>query len=240
LAATAGMTYPLPTDPSWFASFYGSAYEYPGRALDNMYAQATIGKRFEFGRDELTLSLGGQVSTYQDYQQYTGAVARATGLWVMSPNLAWKGDASVNTYHYQSLPYLNGELSTLGVTAMYIPNPTLRWELGAFFAYNGAAEEAYSYRQPGISVLASQEWAEGWITGLRLVASKSDYGAPDPFFGEVRKDTEGRAEVSVTNRKLRWNGFTPIVTMGYVERDSTLEINRYDRLYGRVGVTTLF
>lgn len=240
MAATVRGIYPLPDDPSWFAQFYGQAYEYPGQELDAIYAQSTIGKRFEFGRDELTLSVGGQVSTYQDRRQYTGMVVRATGLWVRTPNFAWQGDASVNTFRYPSLPYLNGELSTLGLTAILIPNPTQRWELSAFIAYNGAAESAYSYWQPGVNLFASQEWADGWITGLRLVASKSEYAAPDPFFGAVREDTEGRAELSVTNRKLRWNGLTPILTIGYVERDSTLEINRYDRLYGRVGLATVF
>lgn len=240
VAAAVGVTYPLPDDPSWFAQFYGQAYEYPGRELDTIYAQSTIGKRFEFGRDELTLSVGGQVSTYQDRRQYTGMVARATGLWVRTPNLAWQGDASVNTYRYADLPYLNGELSTLGLTAILIPNPTQRWELGVFIAYNGAAESAYSYWQPGVNLFASQEWTAGWITALRLLASKSEYAAPDPFFGRVRADTEGRVELSVANRKLRWYGFSPLLTVGYVQRDSTLEINSYDRLYSRVGFTTLF
>jgi tetratricopeptide (TPR) repeat protein len=240
MAVTAGITYPLPSDPSWFAQFYGQTYEYPGRELDSLYAQSILGKRFEFGPSELTLSAGGQVSTYQDRRQYTGWVARATGLRRMTPNLAWQGDMSVNTYRYPDYPYLDGELSTLGLTAVLIPNPTQRWELGAFVAHNGAAEDAYSYLQPGVNLFASQEWMEGWITGLRLLASKARYGATDPFFGEVRKDTEGRVELIVANRKLRWAGFSPLLTVGYVERDSTLEINRYDRLYGRVGLTTVF
>lgn len=240
MAVTAGITYPLPSDPSWFAQFYGQAYEYPGRELDSLYAQSTLGKRFEFGPGELTLSAGAQVSTYQDRRQYSGWVTRATGLWRMTPNLAWQGDASVNSYRYPDLPFLDAELSTLGLTAVVIPNPAQRWELGAFVAYNGAAEDAYSYLQPGLNLFASQEWRAGWITGLRLLASKARYEAADPFFGEVRKDTEGRVELSVANRTLRWAGFTPLLTVGYVERNSTLEINRYDRLYGRVGLTTVF
>jgi outer membrane protein len=240
MAATVGGIYPLPADPSWFVQFFGQAYQYPGHTLDNAYAQSTIGKRFEFGANELTLSLGGQVSTVQGNKQYDGLVARATGLWTISPNLAWKGEASINTYNYPNLPYLNGELSTLGLTAMYIPNPTQRWELGAFIGHNAAAEGAYSYWQPGVNLFASQEWSDGWITGLRLLASKSNYAAPDPFFGAVRKDTEGRVELILGNRKLRWYGVSPLVTVGYVQRNSTLEINSYDRLYGRVGLTTLF
>lgn len=240
MATTLGGTYPLPGDPSWFAQFYGQAYEYPGQELDSIYAQSTIGRRVEFGRNELTLSLGGQVSTYQDRRQYTGIVGRATGLWVRTPHRAWQADASVNTYRYANLPYLNAELSTLGLTAILIPNPTQRWELGAFIAYNGAAESAYSYWQPGVNLSASQEWREGWITALRLLASKSEYAAPDPFFGRVRTDTEGRMELSVANRKLRWYGFSPLLTVTYVQRESTLDIHSYDRLYSRVGLTTLF
>lgn len=240
VAATANVHVPLPSDPSWFAQAYGLAYEYPGRELDNLYAQVSIGKRFERGHDELTLSAGGHVSSYQDRRQYSGAVARASGLWVATPNLAWLGEASVKTYRYPRLPYLDGELSTLGLTAMLIPNPTRRWELGASLAYYGAAEDAYSYWQPGVSARVSQEWTGGWITGLRLQAQQSKYAAPDPFFGTVREDTEGRLELDALNRKLRWFGFSPQLLIGYVKRDSTLEINRYDRLYSRVGLSTSF
>lgn len=240
VAATASGIYPFPADPSWFIQFFGQMYEYPERKLDNSYAQATIGKRLAFGTNELTLSLGGQASWNQGNEQYTGMVTRATGLWTLSPKFAWRGDMSVNTYNYQTLTFLDGELSTIALTGLYIPNPTQRWELGSFFSYYGAAEAPYSYRQPGISLFASQEWAEGWITGLRLLGSKSNFLAPDPFFGEIRRDTEGRIELILGNRKLRWHGVSPLMTIGYIQRESTLEINSYNRLYGRIGLTTLF
>lgn len=240
VAASANVHVPLPSDPSWFAQAYGLAYEYPGRTLDNLYAQAAIGKRFELGRDELTLAAGGQVSSSQDRRQYAGALARASGLWAQSPNLAWRLDAEVKSYRYSRLPYLDGKFSTLGLTAIIIPTPARRWELGAAFAYYGAAEDAYSYRQPSVSARVSQEWPGGWITGLRLAALQSEYGAPDPFFGKVRRDTEGRVEIDVLNRKLRWLGFSPQLLVGYVKRDSTLEINRYHRMYSRVGLSTSF
>jgi hypothetical protein len=64
--------------------------------------------------------------------------------------------------------------------------------------------------------------------------------APDPFFGEIRGDTESRIELILGNRKLRWHGVSPLLTIGYLQREATLEINSYNRLYGRVGLTTLF
>jgi hypothetical protein len=62
----------------------------------------------------------------------------------------------------------------------------------------------------------SQEWPGGWVTGMRVQAQQAKYRAPDPFFGLARKDTEGRVELDVLNRKIRWWGFSPQRMFGYV------------------------
>jgi hypothetical protein len=151
-----------------------------------------------------------------------------------------RGELGVKTYHYPRLPYLDGEMSTLDLSAIHVPRPDRRLDISLSFTHYHAEEDAYSYRQPGISARFSQEWSGGWITGLRLGAQQSEFGEADPFFGKVRKDTETRLEVDVLNRKLRWRGFSPQLLVGYVKQDSTLEINRYDRLYSRVGLSTTF
>jgi len=56
----------------------------------------------------------------------------------------------------------------------------------------------------------------------------------------VRQDTEGRVEVDLLNRKLRWMGFSPQLMVGYVKRDSNLELYRYDRVYSRIGMSTAY
>jgi outer membrane protein len=240
VAAAADLHYPLPDASGWFAHAYGLAYEYPGRDLDNLYGQASVGKRFERGLGEITLSAGGHVSAYRDRRQYTGGLARATGLWVASPKLAWLGEASVKTYEYPRLRFLNGELSALNMFAILIPDTARRWELGGGLAHYSATENAYSYWQPSVSARVAQEWPGGWITGMRAQAQQAKYRAPDPFFGLARKDTEGRIELDVLNRKVRWRGFSPQLMFGYVKRESNLEIYRYDRAYSRVGLSSSF
>lgn len=158
----------------------------------------------------------------------------------MSPKLAWLGEASVKTYEYPRLRFLNGELSALNMFAILIPNPARRWELGGGLVNYSAAEDAYSHWQPSVSVRVSQEWPGGWITGMRVQAQQAKYRAPDPFFGLARKDTEGRVELDVLNRIIRWWGFSPQLMFGYVKRESNLEIYRYDRTYSRVGLSTSF
>lgn len=239
-AASAEVHYPLPGDPSWFVQAYGLVYEYPGRDLDNLYGQASLGKRFERGRDEITVSAGAHVSAYRDHRQYNGWISRATGQWVVSPSFTWLGDAMAKTYRYQATPFLDGTLGSLGVTAVYIPNPASRYEWGVGLAHYAAAEMAYGYWQSSVNLRVSQEWAGGWISGVRVQALKSDYQAADPFFGVVRKDNEGRVEVDLLNRKLRWLGFSPQLMVGYVKRDSNLELYRYDRIYSRIGMSTAY
>jgi hypothetical protein len=164
----------------------------------------------------------------------------ATGLWVMTPQFAWQGDASIKTYRYSRLPFLDGELSTVSGTGTIIPNPARRWDLGATLAYYSASEDPYTYWQAGLNVHVSQEWTGGWITGLRAQALKSNYKAPDPFFGRARRDAEGRMELEVLNRKLRWTGFSPQLLVGYVKRASNLDLYAYDRFYSRIGLSTSF
>ena len=240
VAAAAELLYPLPADPAWFAQVYGLAYEYPGRELDNLYGQASIGKRFEWRHNEIALSAGSHVSSYQDRRQYAGWLVRATGQWVMSSNLAWLGEASVKSYDYSRLKFLNGKLSALNATAVFISNPVRRWEFGVGVAHYLAVEDAYSYWQPSVSARVSHEWPGGWITGMRVQAQQTACEAPDPFFGLERKDIEGRVELEILNRKIRWRGFSPQLMVGYVKRDSNLEIYRYDRIYSRIGLSTSF
>ena len=66
------------------------------------------------------------------------------------------------------------------------------------------------------------------------------YEAPDPFFGETRRDKEARVEIDVLNRKLKFWAFSPKILMGYVKRDSNLELYSYDRVYVRAGLSTEF
>ena len=46
---TSDANLPLPSDTSRYVHAYSEVYEYPSRALDLMYGEASIGKRFEKG-----------------------------------------------------------------------------------------------------------------------------------------------------------------------------------------------
>ena len=240
LIVSADASLPLPSNPSWYAHAYGEVYEYPKSELDLMYGEANIGKRFDIGQHSLALEVGAHGSSYQDKALYQGYLLRTNIFMRPLPKLAMLLDASIKSYDYDSLQYLSGHLMSVGVSTIYVPSPTQRWDFGASFAKNNADEAAYSYTQPGLSARYSQEWAGGWITGMRLQGLVANYDAPDPFFGETRRDKEARFEVDLLNRKLKLWAFSPKLLIGYVKRDSNLELYSYDRVYVRAGLSTEF
>lgn len=239
-AMSADVHWPLASDPTWFAHAYGEINEYPRKDLDSMYGQATLGKRFDWGQNNISTEIGGHVSSYQNHKQYDGWQVRGTGFIRASPKLGVTSDLSYKTYNYDNLPYLNGDMKSINLTGIYVPQATQRLEIGTGFSHYSAHEEAYSYNQPLVSARFMQEWQGGWLTGMRLQALMVDYAAPDPFFGEKRRDAEKRVEFDVLNRKLKLWSFSPKLLLGYVERNSNLELYSYKRMYARIGVSMQF
>lgn len=240
LAATADLHLPLAADPTWFAHFFGEAFEYPERALDSSYGQASAGKRFERGQHSVSLELGGHVSQFQDRRQYAGALARIGGFYRLRPRLAVTSSLQLRSFSYPRLPFLDGTESQLNVMSVFVPTPEQRVETGAGLSHYDAAESPYSYLQPSLSVRYAQELEGGWITGVRAEARFTRYAAPDPFFRETRHDNEGRLEFDVLNRKLKWWTLSPRAIVGYVKRDSNLDLYHYNRVYARIGLTREF
>jgi len=61
-----------------------------------------------------------------------------------------------------------------------------------------------------------------------------------PFWGNHRKDTTIRPEVTLSSEQLEWNGIRPEVSVFYEWRSSNVEIYEYDQLGGYVNLRKLF
>jgi tetratricopeptide (TPR) repeat protein len=240
MAVTADLHLPRPADPTWFTHFYAEAFEYPERDLDSAYGQASAGKRFEYGQHTISLEAGGHVSQYQDRQQFAGALVRVGGFYRLKPKIGISSSVQLRSFNYPSLPFLDGTESQLNAMSIFVPAPEQRFETGVGINHYDAAESPYSYLQRNLNVRYVHELPGGWITGLRAEARSTRYEAPDPFFMETRHDNEGRLEIDLLNRTLKWWTLSPRAIVGYVKRDSNLDLYRYNRVYGRLGLTREF
>jgi hypothetical protein len=187
-----------------------------------------VGKRFEHGQHNVSLEAGGHVSQFQGQQQYAGALVRIGGSYRLKPKVGVSSSVQLRSFNYPN------------AMSIFVPTPKQRFEMGGGISQYDAAESPYSYLQPNLNVRYVHELPGGWIAGLRVEARLTRYEAPDPFFQETRHDNEGRLEFDVLNRKLKWWTLSPRAIVGYVERDSNLDLYRYNRVYGRIGLTREF
>lgn len=240
LSLSGDLHWPLASDPSWYAHAYAEVNEYGKRDFNSIYAQTTVGKRLDWGWNNLSTEVGGHVSNYQGHPQYDGWLVRSTSFIRASDQWGLSADATYKKYNYNVLSFLDGDMKSLNLTNIYIPQPTQRWELGAGISQYSAKEPAYSYTQPQASIHYIQEWPEGWVTGAQLKALVADYNAADPFFGVVRHDKEARVEFDLQNRKLQLWSFYPKILIGYVDRSSNLDLFNYKRVYAHIDFSTDF
>ncbi|WP_151705217.1 surface lipoprotein assembly modifier [Nitrincola alkalilacustris] len=240
VAGSADLHLPLPSNPDWFARLYGSFQDYPGRALDAQYVQASAGRRAQFGAYNLSAEAGAHITYYEHRRQRQGVLVRGTLFTRPSRSLALSGDLEIRSYHYPELGYLDGHQSTATARVIRIATPTQRWDLSFSLSHYDASSKPSSYLQPGINLRYLHEWTGGWITGVRVQGRFSEHEAPDPFFRQTRRDVEGRLELDLLNRRIDWQGFSPQMLFGYTRRESNLTLYSYDRFYARIGLTSEF
>ncbi|MBP7713067.1 MAG: DUF560 domain-containing protein [Gammaproteobacteria bacterium] len=75
-----------------------------------------------------------------------------------------------------------------------------------------------------------------WIVGTLLSGAVSRYREADPLFSETRRDVEKKAQLDVSNRRIRFWRLTPRLQVGHVDRDSNLDLCAFERTYARLGL----
>lgn len=238
--AGADVNLPLPSNPTWYASGFATITNYPGTNLDSGYLQASVGKRFDFGLNNVAVESGYHVSSFQEKSLNDGYLFRTRGFYRINPKLGFIGDAYYKTYKYDRFTYLDGEQYGLRTFLNFVPTAKNRLELGLLINAYDAKEEPYSYTQPEIFARYSQEIRGGWIAGLRLETNKTVYKDNDPFFAIKREDSQTTTTIEILNRRLNFFTFTPQVSIGYLKHKSNIELYAFDRVIGRLGFVKEF
>jgi len=231
---------PLPSDPSWFVRGYVEHYDYPGGDLDQGYGQLLGGKHIDLGPHGLDFEGGAHLATYAGRTLYQGATWRVSDFIRVGQTYALNLAVEARDLRYDDFPFLSGW--------QYVGNAELRHAItpvssifgGLTYIRGLAAEDPFAFTGYGINVRYTHEFKGGWIGSVFYQYSWYGFDGVDPFFGEVRVDSDNRAELSVTNRYLSYKGFAPRLTVGMDNRRSNIELYSFHRVYVRVGVVTEF
>ena len=240
LLATLQAKFPLPSNPDLYLTGYGEIYDYPGRDLDQLYLQVMGGKYFPGARHEFNVEAGIHHGSYQGRGLYSGPAARVAYGIRLRPNLFLTAGLDAREFNYEDYRYLTGWQYSQNLELRYALSTDKSIRPGLFFIQHDAQEAPYAYDAMGITVRYTQEWRGGWIAGLYAQYGVFRYRGDDVLLGVARDDDEWRVELSLTNRALVIKGFAPRLTLGAVERDSTIDLYAFDRRYVRLGFTREF
>jgi outer membrane protein len=237
---TAAGKVPLPSDPSWFVRGYVEHYDYPGGDLDQGYGQLLGGKHIDIGAHGLDFEGGAHLATYSGHTLYQGATWRVSDFIRVGQTVALNLALEARDLRYEDFPFLSGWQYVGNAEVRHAITPASSIFGGLTYIRGLASEDPYAFTGYGINVRYTHEFKGGWIGSVFYQYSWYGFDGVDPFFGEVRVDSDNRAELSVTNRYLSYKGFAPRVTIGMDDRRSNIELYSFHRVYVRVGVVTEF
>jgi tetratricopeptide (TPR) repeat protein len=231
---------PFGPDRAWFVRGYLESYDYSGREFDFAYLQALGGRHFNLGPHSLDLEAGAHYAAYQGTDLYRGPNLVVTDFVRLRQNLTLTASVDARELVYDQYSFLDGWQYVESVELRYALSPRQSLRGGGLLVQSNAEEDAFAFDGYAVNARYIREWRGGWISSIFGQFAAYRYRAIDPFFDNQRDDHEWRVELMLTNRKLMYRGLAPTFTLGYVERDSNIELYAFERTYVRVGVTKEF
>ena len=112
--------------------------------------------------------------------------------------------------------------------------------LGGTLARESAERRSVNWRSRGLSVEYAAEVAENWSGSVRLGLSAARFDETDAVFLTRREDRTRSASLTLSHRKLSWEGYQPVLMVDWSRTDSNVAL--YDRklLSFRLGLRRLF
>jgi len=231
---------PIKDAPLWFINSQAEHLEFPGKVLDFSSLQVTGGRHWRRPEHTITVEGGHHWARYQHADLYSGTTWSITDFRPLRPNLSLELGLSGLQLRYPDHPFRDAWQHSANSALIYASSPTQRWELRTSLTQNRAAERAYTFQQPQVSLRHVREWPGGWVTGLGLSASKTRYAGVDPFFAETRNETETRMDTDLTHRRLRLWRMAPRLQVGWTSHRSNIDFYDWQRAFVRLGMTAEF
>ncbi len=112
--------------------------------------------------------------------------------------------------------------------------------LGGTFARETADRSSLNWRSRGLSLTYAADFGEDWSGSVRLGLNAARFDEADAAFLRHREDRTRSAGLTLSHRKVSWEGYQPFLMLDWSRTDSTIPL--YDRkpLQFRLGLRRLF
>lgn len=219
---------------------YLEVRDFSGSYADYGYAQVTAGRSFVPGNDSWIVEAGPLYSSYQDRPLYWGGLVNINHASPITNRLLSSQTVTVKRLAYFDYDDLTSTQLWLSGLLRYALTPASGVSMSLSAARNAARVGEFSYNTLTWGIGYGIELPRYFNADVWLNVGRYGYDDESPLFGLVRRDRLMSLDVTLVARDWAWLGFAPMLTAGFSDNDSTIDLLDYKRQYLSVGVTRSF
>jgi len=139
-------------------------------------------------------------------------------------------EAKLGRLNVSDANYLDATAATATINWRKTLSPAAATSLGGMIEFSDANERPYSYHgweiRPGIDFFQERSL---FLVGAHAAMGGRSYHDTDPLFGERRSDTRYRLELSLGNKRWRWQDRYVSLRASFERTDSSIAYYSYNR-----------
>ena len=112
--------------------------------------------------------------------------------------------------------------------------------LGGRLARETADRSSLNWRSHGLSLTYGADIGEDWSGSVRFGLSAARFDEADAVFLRQREDRTESAGLTLSHRKISWEGYQPVLMLDWSLTDSNIPLYNGKLLQFRVGLRRLF
>ena len=245
LSLWTGGEYQYPLSRRWRlrAGANASRREYSGSQFDQTFVSGHAGPRWLVdGSTEASLLASAQRRWTATAPDHDALGARLEAGHRFTRRVTANVRASWHDRGYRTRGYLDGPVGDVSLSGSVVVTPTVRADAGLGWGRERPKTERWRHDRRWARAGVSVALPKGFTVGAGGEVRRADYeGNWFPHTaGEPREDRTYSARLSVHNRGLSWQGFSPQVSVVHEVRETNAQLYDYERTGGELRFVKVF
>ena len=245
LSVWVGGEYQYPLSQRWRLRAGGdlSRREYSGSSFGQTFVSGHAGPRWLIDRTtEASLLASAQQRWSATAPDPDAFGARLEAGHRFTRRVTANARASWHDRRYRTRDYLDGPVVDASLSGAWVVTPTVRADAALGWGRERPKTERWRHDRRWVRLGASVALPRGFTVGASGELRRADYeGNWYPHTaGESREDETYSARLSVHNRALAWQGFSPQLSVVHERRRTNAQLYDYERTGGELRFVRLF
>lgn len=214
--------------------------EYSGSDFDDMILAGYAGPRIVTGKWDISV-LGTAYRRWYGPDPYNRAWgARVESTIHVTPRLDLSQAFALQFVRYRQQPHRDGRLASASASAFYALTPGSAATLRAGIGREIAQDDGFSNWSGFLAAGYFRELPMGFSAYVEPSLSRARYDEALSAFGRKRRDSTKSISITLLNRFIVLDRFTPRVSYTFTKQDSSVPLYEFKRNRVELGLTTTF